>query len=463
MRSVHSKPFWKSIIPDYFDTTNGVRRIFNRQTFFLALTGFCLVSAPFSFIARVLFCALASFCAIQYYRAKKVAEGLYVRRITPESTQEFRRIEIKYKFHNRSQFRVHEILVLDFFTGTKNPEICFRPEKIFEQSSTHTTTESVRANAGMGKHHFGPIWMVVSDPFGIFNFVVKEDEVQEIQITPKIEELPEIAIWQSDSATQLGTHVVQDRCQSVNYMGIREYSPGDPPKWISWRHSARHDQLYVKEFEKDSHTRVSILLAMARELHMGTSRSSTWESAKDIALSLAHQHCPEGNPVQLISDGLQIPFGTGKEHHHQLSLQLMNHIPGRGSSNLLYHSMSLIPSDSLLFWIIPVYQQEFEVELRCIQALNERRVQTVAIFLDALSYVEEVVDEANLPAMDIYIDSKRMTQNDPIIKKLYRIGAWVYWVDNQKSLYKNFVRRASQKEPQSRVPSPMQILKGQVS
>src|SRR4029079_2442398 len=69
--------------------------------------------------------------------------------------------------------------------------------------------------------------------------------------------------WQLTEREATETRLGQrhDRsAQQQDYHGLRDYRPGDSPRWIHWRTSARVGQPMVKEFEQQSDQDLAILL-----------------------------------------------------------------------------------------------------------------------------------------------------------------------------------------------------------
>jgi uncharacterized protein (DUF58 family) len=48
--------------------------------------------------------------------------------------------------------------------------------------------------------------------------------------------------------------------QQEEYHGLRDYRPGDSPRWIHWRTSARRGELMVKEFEQQNEQELALLI-----------------------------------------------------------------------------------------------------------------------------------------------------------------------------------------------------------
>src|SRR5262249_12683959 len=134
-----------------------------------------------------------------------------------------------------------------------------------------------KCDAGMGIKEFGPMIAVVTDPLGLFEFQVVDDDLDRIEIFPKLEPIPEIPMAGSENSFLFGLYDVRTRGGSVNFIGIRDYVAGDSLRHISWRLSAKYSKLLVKEFEKSVNTDVSVVLNMDGREHMGQHSESTWE------------------------------------------------------------------------------------------------------------------------------------------------------------------------------------------
>jgi uncharacterized protein (DUF58 family) len=80
------------------------------------------------------------------------------------------------------------------------------------------------------------------------------------------------------------------------YLGVRDYRPGDPPRSVHWRSTARAGRLVVREFEEEIASKVSLVLAGA---DAGTPPDSAFESLVSAAASIAIYALQTGHPVEL--------------------------------------------------------------------------------------------------------------------------------------------------------------------
>src|SRR5205085_9553237 len=76
----------------------------------------------------------------------------------------------------------------------------------------------------------------------------------------------------------------------VEFHGLRTFRPGDSPRWIHWRTSARRGELMVREFDQGSHYDL-LLIVEAYEPEGGKSHL---EAAVSLAASIAWQWARDG-------------------------------------------------------------------------------------------------------------------------------------------------------------------------
>jgi uncharacterized protein (DUF58 family) len=105
-------------------------------------------------------------------------------------------------------------------------------------------------------------------------------------------EISPIAGWGTsdlDSGRARGT--------GLEMRSIREYTPGDPLRYVHWPTSARSNTLMVKEFETGSGVRLNFLIQRSQGTDIGSEQASTTEAMCGHALYLAEQYLKGGAGV----------------------------------------------------------------------------------------------------------------------------------------------------------------------
>ncbi len=76
--------------------------------------------------------------------------------------------------------------------------------------------------------------------------------------------------------------------------GVREFSFGDPLRYVHWRSSAKRDKIMVKEFETGSGVSLNFVLQRTERTDFGNQETSTFEAMCSHALFLATEYGKKG-------------------------------------------------------------------------------------------------------------------------------------------------------------------------
>ncbi len=112
-----------------------------------------------------------------------------------------------------------------------------------------------------GQYRFRMLELVTRSPFGLLERRVAIGDPAQLTVYPEIGQLTRRwkFIQREASETRRGSrHDLST--QQQEYHGLRDYRPGDSPRWIHWRTSARRGQPMVKEFEQQHEQDLAILL-----------------------------------------------------------------------------------------------------------------------------------------------------------------------------------------------------------
>lgn len=101
------------------------------------------------------------------------------------------------------------------------------------------------------------------------------------------------------AAAQLAEQAATVRARSgVEFAGLRAYAPGDPPRSVQWRATARHGRLIVGEPHRQAAPALRLALAG------GTWERGTLDRAAARVCALAAAAERAGRPVEIAADGL---------------------------------------------------------------------------------------------------------------------------------------------------------------
>jgi uncharacterized protein (DUF58 family) len=86
---------------------------------------------------------------------------------------------------------------------------------------------------------------------------------------------------------------------SVEFASHREYAPGDDLRHLNWKLYARHDRLYIKEYDADTNLNLYLLLDASASMTCANAGRSKLHYAASIAAALAHLALKQRDAVGL--------------------------------------------------------------------------------------------------------------------------------------------------------------------
>ncbi len=112
-----------------------------------------------------------------------------------------------------------------------------------------------------GRYRFRTLEIVTRSPFGLLERRVTLHEPGLLIVYPPVGRLTRRwhLVNRQATETRRGKSHAQSN-QQQEYHGLRDYRPGDSPRWIHWRTTARLGLPMVKEFEQQSEQDLALLL-----------------------------------------------------------------------------------------------------------------------------------------------------------------------------------------------------------
>lgn len=149
-----------------------------------------------------------------------------------------------------------------------------------------------------GRYPLGPLSLHATDPLGMFFFSHQLREQTEVLVLPTPLPLPAMDSMRGALYTTAGVHSAPVRGDSVEFLGIREYVPGDPLRRVDWKHSARYGDLFVRDFERFTQTEVCVVLDRSPAMRR---IPNSFEIMVKAASGALHAAYTSGLPFKLVS------------------------------------------------------------------------------------------------------------------------------------------------------------------
>lgn len=168
-------------------------------------------------------------------------------------------------------------------------------ERLKPGQSVHV--ELVKAAVRRGVFSGGEALLVSGAPFGFLRSTRSMDVPTEVTVVPRWVELRSFPILEPSSYLSDALHERARTGAGEEFLGVRDYRPGDPPRFVHWRSTARAGHLVVREFEEEVASRVSLVLAGA---DAGAAPDSAYETLVSAAASIGVYALATGHPVDLV-------------------------------------------------------------------------------------------------------------------------------------------------------------------
>src|SRR5262249_594916 len=128
-------------------------------------------------------------------------------------------------------------------------------------------------------------------------------------------------------------------------LDLRDYLPGDPPRMIAWKVSARRDKLITKEFESDVPVRCTLFVDTSHSVRLGPQGQNALARLVAIAAAVAQASAGNRDPVGLgLIDEQKVTYLRPQRTRRHLT-QVLNLLAGAAS---LTPTTGEVAADSLL-------------------------------------------------------------------------------------------------------------------
>ena len=171
---------------------------------------------------------------------------------------------------------------------------------------------------------FEGVKLQLADLQGFFTFTTFVHDLCEYRVLPPIvAKAPHAAFVKHHNVLPLiGTHRHARPGGSSELLDLRDYLPGDPPKMIAWKVSARREKLITKELESEVPIRCTLFLDTSNSVRVGPVGETALGRLIEVAAGVAQANANERDLT-----GLCLFDETGVVDYVK---------PGRGSKHLLH-------------------------------------------------------------------------------------------------------------------------------
>lgn len=143
----------------------------------------------------------------------------------------------------------------------------------------------VRAQAlCRGTAHSEGVTVARADPFGLVKALARQRRHSNLIVLPRRYALPPLELPGSRRYQQGGVALATSVSDSEEFVGLRDYRPGDPLQRVHWKSFARAGRPIVKEYQSEYFERHALVL----DTFAGAREERLFEEAVSIAASFAY-------------------------------------------------------------------------------------------------------------------------------------------------------------------------------
>ncbi len=245
--------------------------------------------------------AMMGFIAVSGWLSEQVVRGIEVKALPPRAATAGSPARVGYELVNgKRRVPSYALEIVDdaggrTFAAVVQPghAVIVRAERVFPRRGVYT---------------LGRVRLATSFPFGLF---VKERDVAvqgEVVVWPRRDR----PVWEpataGDQAVRRGRAEGGAAGMRGEFRGLRDYRPGDDPRDVHWRSTARIGSPLVREYERDNAQVLWICLDLAVE------EAERAEEAAETAAALADRAIRRNERVALETSDVTVVPGQGRAH-----------------------------------------------------------------------------------------------------------------------------------------------------
>lgn len=181
-------------------------------------------------------------------------------------------------------------------------------------------------SASRGTYHFDGLRVKVGDALGLMRHAEVAPVQGQLYVVPNVLRLKRVAIRPRRTRLYTGNIPARVGGSGTEFFGVRNYQPGDPPRAINWRASARHSGMYSNEFQQERVTDVGIVLDARRQANVFAGDRSMLDHSIMAAAALTDVFLSQGNRVGMLIQSSTLSWsypGYGKVQRERIMRTLM--------------------------------------------------------------------------------------------------------------------------------------------
>jgi len=153
-----------------------------------------------------------------------------------------------------------------------------------------------------GRFSLGDIALAVTTPLGLLRRIVRTRPGDSIIVVPSLSNVRRFRLLSMQHRLgDVGVRALKQRGEGGAFAGMRDYVPGDDPRLLDWKSTARHGRLITREETVERSQTVISIIDCGRAMTQLAGRFSRFEHVLSAALVLGDVAASGGDRVGLLA------------------------------------------------------------------------------------------------------------------------------------------------------------------
>lgn len=280
-----------------------------------------------------------------------------------------------------------------------------------------------------GLHECPPLTLTTPAPFGLFRRRRTLTLPTRLLVYPELKPLHRLNLFDRQPTAQ---HTHPRPGFGSEFIGVRPYRPGDSPRHIHWRSSARTNQLISKEFADDTQPGLTLVLDLFNHPYIKPSnpKHSSFEWSVKIAASVGDYAFRRGYALHLVADEAALPPPSGSLSRLAM-LEYLARVQPTGTHQL----PTILTGRATQTFVAVILPWPDESILEPLIAFKQRGFELLVVVLEPGSFPDGgpsaqslvgTLTANNIPARLIQFGSDWRTQLSPSAQPIPKIDSSIY-------------------------------------
>jgi uncharacterized protein (DUF58 family) len=166
----------------------------------------------------------------------------------------------------------------------------------------HVVIATEGAATVRGRHRLGDLAVRVTTPLGLLRRTTRLQDDASLLVVPSLSDVRRFRLLALQHRLgQVGIRALRLRGEGRAFAGLRDYVPGDDPRLVDWKATARHRRLISREFTVERSQNVVIMVDCGRAMTQQAGRWSRLEHVLSAAVLLTDVAAASGDHVGLLA------------------------------------------------------------------------------------------------------------------------------------------------------------------